>query len=46
MTTLVYLYEKKKKKATISIINVTFGSNFGDEIDERRLQKAFATSYT
>ena len=29
-----------------SIIIMAFGSNFGDEIDGRRLQKAFATSYT
>ena len=55
MISIVYFIQKKKKETTkkkkkttsqYSIINLTFGSNFGDEIDGRRLQKAFATSYT
>ena len=51
MISIVYFIEKEKKRKKKQqhqylIINLTFGSNFGDEIDGRRLQKAFATSYT
>ena len=47
MISIVYFIQKKKKNqkqrkkkkttSQYSIINLTFGSNFGDEIDGRRL---------
>ena len=40
--------EKNKQTKNGNILHYlqTFGSNFGDEIDGRHLEKAFATSYT